>query len=473
MAAVKQARTSGTARIAPTTRTLPAVRAAATARPKAKASATAALRDAVRTVPGIARLTATASAASTAPAPAPADHAEPLRDGSLWDDIKGAAKAVGNAVAGAAKAVGSAIVNAGKTVWSWAKSTGDNVLAWGTRQVGNVLTFFGADLIKRKEGTLWTRRIERDPMDSNATGPIAWAGATIYLASHKGAAKAARARLPEADRARYDRILAAAGGDALAGAQLQKWLIAGKLPGGAARGGDHGTLLAQLDTLATQPLAAGMSRKALVADTIQEIADPACINQHKKGTCVATVASILLAKADPAEYARLIAGLASPGGKVKTAQGDTLVREADWSRGDGGRSVTGRLLFPALMEFGNGSLEYDNATDKHSSGKSGLNVYESERILDSITGQNYTSVRVEADDIPQAELDAAFSRLETELDRGRKVPCGLTWTRGGHKILAEKVAGGRVYYTNPWGKEESLSIGEFKARLRNFNALAA
>jgi hypothetical protein len=454
---------------------------------KAAFAPTRPIADSLGTAPSQARLAATAATASAAPSPAPGPSSQPAdeqRDGGFWDGLKNAAKAVGgaivkgakavgNAIANGAKAVGRAIVSVGKAVWHWGKSAGDRIYTWGAQAWGKVREFFGVQNIKRESGTLWTRKIERDPGDVNATGPFASLGATIYLATHAKNARAALAKLSPDDRARYERVFKATG-SAVGQAALQNWLIAGKLPGTAARGGDRGTLLSQLDRMASQPLAGGIARRDLLSDTILEIADPAAINQHKKGTCVATVAAILLAKQDPAEYARLVGGLASPEGTVRTAMGDVIAREADWKASDGGRSTPQRLLEPAFMELGNGNLDYRNGDDKSfsedegSEGTGGLSSSDSARLLTSVMGTAYKSVWV--DDKQPGSLDAVFDKLKARLTSGERVPCSLLWIKGSHKILAERISGDRVYYTNPWGKEESLSIAEFKARLTSFNS---
>ena len=261
---------------------------------------------------------------------------------------------------------------------------------------------------------------------------------------------------------------------AIGQAALQRALSAGKLPGNASRGGDQSSLLLQLDRLATQSLVAGISRKDLLAETIQEIADPAAINQRKKGTCVATVAIILLAKSDPAEYVRLVAGLSTPKGIVTTARGDRIERESDWQAADGGRSTSQQLLQPALMELGNGTEDYRNSADKSfdsedlgSEGKGGLDSFESQRLLTSVLDRKY---RTETYD--ETKPDEVFSYLEAALAKREKVPCSLSWIKGSHKVLAERIAGDRVYFINPWGKEESLSKAKFKARLTSLNRAA-
>ncbi|MDB5098178.1 MAG: hypothetical protein JWM80_2599 [Cyanobacteria bacterium RYN_339] len=112
----------------------------------------------------------------------------------------------------------------------------------------------------------------------------------------------------------------------------------------------YAAIQASLDALRTQPLADGLDRQQLVAQVIQELADPSRIDQKSMNTCGATTAQILLARTHPEEYARLVAGLASPEGRVQLQDGSWLARDASWSfAGDGDRSLSSRLLQPAFM----------------------------------------------------------------------------------------------------------------------------
>lgn len=473
--------------------------------PKAPADP-GAIRDLALTASGADRLAALSPAekailpeATVAP-PKPAPNAPtpspPVLPPGFWEylvytansvagEIVNAAKGATNDVVTAAHDLAADIVrkaeNAGRSVstaigtnYDKLANVADNVRQAVIGSSGKAGAKLGLNLVKRKIGPLWTRRIVQDRSDANPSaldpgGLRRAARARKVIAKNEARASATLANLTEAGKAQYQRVFDAAAGDSEAQADLQKLLISGKLPGSAARGGDKGSLLAQLDTLATQPLADGIDRSALVADTIQEIADPARINQHTKGTCVATVASILLAKVDSAEYIRLVAGLAMPEGKVLTAGGHTLAREADWQSADGNRSISARLLQPAFMEFANGEADYDNTADQHSDGLRGLSAKNSEALLETVMGRQYDTLSVP--DLDTRDLEATFEKLKSAVKGGEKVPVGLLFSSEAHKVLVERISGDRIYYTNPWGKQESLSLLEFKTRLQNVNLL--
>jgi hypothetical protein len=128
---------------------------------------------------------------------------------------------------------------------------------------------------------------------------------------------------------------------------------------------DDGLLDALLELRATE-LAPGIDRRELMRTILRDVADPSQIRQGKKFTCGATAIAISLARFSPAEYVRLVAGLASVEGRVTTFGGATIERQRHTIADDGSRrSLTGRLLQAALMQLGDGDLDYDNRTERH------------------------------------------------------------------------------------------------------------
>lgn len=120
---------------------------------------------------------------------------------------------------------------------------------------------------------------------------------------------------------------------------LQTMLIDGKL---------DPRVLSGLNGLLTQPMAPGIDRHQLLADLTTELADPSNIRQGDHVTCAAVSASLMLLQENPAEYVRVVAGLASPGGAVTLESGATLNR-VDVSFSDD-RSAVQRLVAPAMMD---------------------------------------------------------------------------------------------------------------------------
>jgi hypothetical protein len=281
--------------------------------------------------------------------------------------------------------------------------------------------------------------------------------------------------LTTADRARYQaikRALLAAPGDPVAALALQTLLLEGALPGDKALGGGA-TLLGQLAGLTKAELAAGVDRQALLADLVQEVAVPEAIAQRGRGTCAPTAIEIQLVHENPAEYVRLVAGLASPAGEVTTRGGDVLRRETDALTDDTGRSVPQRLLAPALMELGNGRADYDNQSDTHQGGSrdgdSGLTAAQADAVLESVYGHDFRYENLRGNRSRRFGVEFVLSELEA----GRSVVVGLRWGDGGHKVLVvgTDTHDGQpcVRIVNPWGREELLRVEDFEARLRNVN----
>ncbi len=278
--------------------------------------------------------------------------------------------------------------------------------------------------------------------------------------------------LSSKDRARYlsvkKTLLAPADGrpqgDPVAALALQTMLLEGKLTG---------PLLQNLSKLNQQKLATGIDRQQLLADVVQEVAVPEAIAQRNRGTCVPTSIEIQLAQQNPAEYVRLISGLASPEGEVTTAGGDVLKREPGVIDDGTSRTMSQKLLAPALMELGNALADYDNEEDEHVGGsldgKSGLTAAQADVLLESIHGRDFAFQSTSSD----AEKKAGTQFVLEELKAGRDVLVGLKWGTGGHKVLVtgtENRDGVEyVKIINPWGRQELIPLADFEASLRNVN----
>ncbi len=305
--------------------------------------------------------------------------------------------------------------------------------------------------------------------------------ASAQLAANAELEGNALARLSPKDRERYQTVKDAlleptAGkpkGDPVAALGLQTMLLEGKLPGGKALGSKD-TLLGGLAKLATQEVGAGIDRQQLLSDVVQEVFTPSAVAQgSRKGTCSVTTAEIQLLRDNPAEYVRLVSGLASPAGEVTTAGGDRLRVEPDAVTDGSGRSASQRLLAPALMEFGNGAREYSNngsGQDSNSSGARGLDTAEVDRVLESLNADTYKWSAKGGSEQRRKEIAAIVDR---RLDAGRSVMVGLKWTSEGHQVLAigTETRNGQEYVKiiNPWGTEESIPRSEFDARLISTN----
>lgn len=216
------------------------------------------------------------------------------------------------------------------------------------------------------------RTIDADPYDVNAfegtylpeTDKLILEDTRKQITENAPLEEEALAALSSEEQAAFKELRALVQDDPMALLSLQKLLAEKSLTQGEK---SHGSkrLLDELTALSKATLAEGLDRKNLLTDTIQEIAMPSAINQTSRGTCTVTTLQILMAKEHPAEYTRLIAGLASTSGEVKLANGDLIKREPGTEKPDDTtRSDSSRLWQPALMEYGNGKdIDYDNAKD--------------------------------------------------------------------------------------------------------------
>lgn len=341
------------------------------------------------------------------------------------------------------------------------------------------------------------RRIESDAKDVNSLGDgVAYRG---QIRRNAEAEKAALAALSPADREAYQTVAKAVDGQGAWALSWQALLLEGKLPGKAASA-DGKTLLAQFEALAKAPLHSELKRDRLLGDLIQEVQRPDAINQDNHASCTMTSVQIKLALENPAELVRLVTGLASPEGDVKLANGDTLKRNPGTEKPDTSyRTDSARLFQAAMMDFADGDLDYDNSMtnqaflakyrereglkpdakvepqDLHSDGSGGLGVEQVHRALQALSGGQFTSLSCEFPEDPAIKKvteDELIQRLKDAVDLGLAVPVGMQWggrdaygkVHGGHEVLVTGIKGGRVYYDNPWGQQESMAIDRFKAR---------
>ncbi len=305
-------------------------------------------------------------------------------------------------------------------------------------------------------------RVERSPADSTRIRPAR--DGAIDRADEQMNLDA----LPPEKRAMYERLARRVEGNPGAREALYNLLSIGTVSSPTLRGGED--LLSVLDRMTTQPLAAGIDRDALLQQTLIEIDDGSTIGQKDKNSCGATAVQVTLANRQPAEYARLVSGLASPEGRIGMANGDTLSREADWNAADGGRSIPSRLLQPALMEYANGGLtNYDNGTDRSrrldGSTYTGLYTDEAQRLYQGVLNAPAT---VEDTNLNTgaATPAATMQNIADAIGRGQNVAALIDYPgTGGHYVTVTGVRGDRVMYQNPWGTVESMPRAAFQARL--------
>lgn len=345
------------------------------------------------------------------------------------------------------------------------------------RQQANAIWFTGTT------GDSGYYQVEQDAVDVNdppvslsglfpgSDSPTPDARAARQVEKNRALEKHALEGLSPRDRERYQAVKEQLKDDPQAQLALQLLLIEQKLPGSKNEAGkDVLQALAVLANPKTQ-LAKGIHRQDLLGQLVRELATPSAINQHGKGTCTVTSMQIMMAREHPAEYVRIVAGLASPEGTVTLADGSTLVREPGTVGNDGsGRSIPSRLWQPALMEFANGeNVDYDNVKDQHSdTGHSGLSEDRIDKAMDALLGKNVATLNVQDEG-----LEAVMREIGRSTEAGHGVPVAMRWGvpgpdgqyPGSHEILVTKIENGRVYFTNPQGSEDSMTLEEFEKRL--------
>ncbi|MGV3620921.1 MAG: hypothetical protein ACO1OB_08890 [Archangium sp.] len=306
-----------------------------------------------------------------------------------------------------------------------------------------------------------------DPSDVNDGADVSGdraAAAVAQLSVNRIAEYTAINQLPKDDRAAYlalSRELRKPGGDPVAAFALQTMLLDGRVT-------KNPDLLKNLNAMLTQPLAPEIELRILLPELIQEIAVPDSMNQTTKNTCVPTVINMQLAMNDPAEYVRLVSGLATPEGTVTTRGGDALLREPGVFTDGTTRSLPQKLMAPAVMELSNGKHDYDNASDRHTGliiEQWGMSPWRADAALESLTGREHEFKLT----LTNRAREAAMNTVDAELKRGESVVAVIWWQDGAHALLVTgtEMRDGveHVRYQNPWGVLEVMPKAEFESRL--------
>ncbi|MBM3271409.1 MAG: hypothetical protein FJZ01_27550, partial [Candidatus Sericytochromatia bacterium] len=312
-------------------------------------------------------------------------------------------------------------------------------------------------------------KVERRPRPSTIPGTRRDGASPDDVAAREAALEV----LSPADRAAFDRVAQAVAGNPRAQRALDSLLLVGALEDRAVVGGRR--LVEILDGMRAQPLAGGIDSAALLAQTLIEMDDPTSISQMDKNTCGATVVQMTIARDNPAEYARIVAGLASPAGRVTLPSGQTAVRASDWQSRDGGRSVPSRLIQPAFMNLAAASSggSYDNARDRvtEADGNRHQGLYNAQEagLLRAAQGGRVEEYRLPSEG-GSASAEQMVDRISRALEEGRPAVALIKDSRiGGHYVQVTAISGGRVYYQNPWGQLESLTLDAFKSQLRGLS----
>jgi hypothetical protein len=227
------------------------------------------------------------------------------------------------------------------------------------------------------------------------------------------------------------------------------------------------TLISNLEKLTTQPLntmlAGETSTSELVDSALLDITNPNRVDQGTAPTCTVTSMQFELVADNPAEYLRLLTGLAGPSGSAQMKGGSDLVI----GRGDGDlkarddRPVSQALFQSAAMEYGNGkAASFDpisgQSTDA-STGKTyaGLAPSQQTMVLRQLFGINYRTDQfyTEADG---ARALAGLQGFDASQAVNRPVILDIDQGPINHAVTLEKVDAGRVYFRDPYGVLRSI-----------------
>ena len=225
----------------------------------------------------------------------------------------------------------------------------------------------------------------------------------------------------------------------------------------------NNSLLDNLCKLCDQDMGPGLSNAGVLRELVATLDDPGRLTQGNRGTCGPATIEHLQATRDPAEYARIVAGLTSKEGTVTMRNGDTLKRDrGSLAADDSGRYSTSRIYQAAMMEYANGETEYDNRTDEHTreddSTYSGIYDHEFEKAVDALFGDKY-----DVEQVSHRPLDDSITklRLRKAIEQGEQVPVALNFgvdpkdTDSGHFLLLVGMTDSKVTLRNPWGGHET------------------
>jgi len=244
-----------------------------------------------------------------------------------------------------------------------------------------------------------------------------------------------------------------------------------KQSGGAvlSRVGMNGTrLIDSLDKLATA-VASDPAKKSILNDTMYDIANPGRIWQGQAPTCTVSTMQYELAAQQPAEYARLMAGLVADGSVTMRGGGKLEVNAqaaVEASRANNDRRSSSEAIFQsAAMEYANGADTYNLAAQESRGGDRhyrGLYPDQIRTMVGELFGVEYETREIANDAQATNELNLIMGREKPN----RPVLFDIDMGDFNHCVALDKIEGNYVYFRDPYtGKEASMTKAEFRERL--------
>jgi hypothetical protein len=227
----------------------------------------------------------------------------------------------------------------------------------------------------------------------------------------------------------------------------------------------RGSLRDHVLALVRQPIVPGLDRRELLAGVLRELLDPGAVAQSSWNTCAATTVQLWLALREPAEYARLVAGLASFNSRVPLAGGPFLDRHGESVRPDpSGRTASSRLLQSAFMDFANGDDRYSNETDQSSRDRgpaySGLYPDQFDALIEAVTAQHWDTLEV-----GKGNSTDAVEMIKRATSKGEHVPVSLRKDRMMHRMLVQRADRESMRCLDPVGRRVKVNLDDFTERL--------
>lgn len=319
--------------------------------------------------------------------------------------------------------------------------------------------------------------------------PARLADARALIRDNQALESRALAAMNPLDRAKYGALAASLDADPMARLALQLLAVEGKLPGArtAADGGNLLDALSRLGDPKGTPLSPRIDRQQLLAETVQEVANPTAIDQQDRDCCVAAAAQIQFAIQNPADYVRVVNGLASRQGTVTLPNGQVMWRSQDTNKDDDShRTISSRLVESAFMQYAGGRKYTDVGPGTFPNGVSGLTIVHLKKLVKAlypghdfeglwITDRSLQPGGVLPKTLAVAEANgrvALTKRIEANVKAGKSVIVALDWAKAGdhsdsHELLVTGVTADKVTVVNPWGRVEEFSRKEFEARLED------
>lgn len=233
-----------------------------------------------------------------------------------------------------------------------------------------------------------------------------------------------------------------------------------------------GTLLSNLATLASQPLNASLTghttTEELLSSVLADVMNPNRIEQGTANTCTVASMQFELVADEPAEYARLMAGITGPKGTVKMkAGGDLRLGPGDADEGArNGRSVSQTVFQSVAMEYANGRFSnYDpvlgvSINEKTGEERLGLRGENQQALLEKLFGVNYSINRLYSEN----ESTNAFAKLvgwDARGNRNRPIVVDIDQGKYNHAVTLESVSKEKVVFRDPYGVLRSMSADAF------------